>query len=273
MTSKSSLTAAIDPSASGTPPWLVPVWTLTLLIPGAPVAAAVQLAPEAVEIGPQLRLRRVLLADLADLPTDADRQPGRLQLPDESGQLGGPLVVRPLLVVDRGAGEVDQGGAVDVDVPVADLDRLATGAPDLLGHLLRVGRVLPGIELVVIALDEDGAGPARGDRPGQDAGHVLDRPLEGVGLLAPGELQDDGPDVGGGGRLVDGPGHVEGLGADVDRRDGEAADLAAGPGKVELLDAGRARRRAPGWPPRRATEPPRPPSDRRRRSRSRRGHG
>ena len=28
--------AATEPSGSGTPPWLVPVWTLTLLIPIAP---------------------------------------------------------------------------------------------------------------------------------------------------------------------------------------------------------------------------------------------
>jgi len=32
-TSKSSLTSATPPPGSGTPPWLVPVWTLTLLTP------------------------------------------------------------------------------------------------------------------------------------------------------------------------------------------------------------------------------------------------
>ena len=34
--SKSILTVAIVPSGSGTPPWLVPVWMLTLLMPEMP---------------------------------------------------------------------------------------------------------------------------------------------------------------------------------------------------------------------------------------------
>ena len=46
--------------AGRTPPWLVPVWTLTLLIPIAPGERALELAPVAVEVGPQLGLVRVL---------------------------------------------------------------------------------------------------------------------------------------------------------------------------------------------------------------------
>ena len=38
-----------------------------------------ELTAEAVEVGAQLGLRRVLLADLADLTTDADRDPIRLE--------------------------------------------------------------------------------------------------------------------------------------------------------------------------------------------------
>jgi len=34
--SKSTLTWAIEPSGSGTPPWLVPVWIEILLIPAFP---------------------------------------------------------------------------------------------------------------------------------------------------------------------------------------------------------------------------------------------
>ena len=145
MTSKSSWTAAIEPSGRGTPPWLVPVWTLTLLIPTAPGATPVQLAFVAVEVRPQLLLGRVLLADLADLAADADGQPVWLELADQRRQLGCALVVLALLEVDGRLGQVDQGRAVDVDVAVADLERLAAGRPDLLGHLLGVGGVFAAL--------------------------------------------------------------------------------------------------------------------------------
>jgi len=92
----------------------------------------------------------------------------------------------------------------------------------------------------VIPLDEDGTLPVGSDRPGEDGGRVVDRALERVRLLAAGELQDHGADVGRGGRLVDGAGHVEDLGPEVDRGDREAAHLAASPGHVELVDARRA---------------------------------
>ena len=75
---------------------------------------------------------------------------------------------------------------------------------------------------------------------GQHGRRVVDRALERVGLLAPGELEDDRADVARLGRLVDRPRHVEGLGAQVDRRHGEAGDLAAGSRVVQLLDARRA---------------------------------
>ena len=76
--------------------------------------------------------------------------------------------------------------------------------------------------------------------PGENGRRVVDRALERVGLLAPGQLEDDRADLGRGGRLVDGPGHVERLGPQVDGGDGEARDLAAGTRVVERLDARRA---------------------------------
>ena len=210
-----------------------------MLIPTAPGRRRVELRLEAVEVGPQLGLGRVLLADLADLAADADRDPVGLELADQGGQLGRPLVVLALLEVDVRLRQVDEGRAVDVDVAVAGGDRLAAGRPDLLGHLLGIGLVLRGVELVVVALDEDRVLPARGDRPGQDARRVFGRALERVGLLAPGELEDHGADAVALGDLEDRPGHVEGLGAQVDRRHGEPVDLAPGAGEIEVLDAGR----------------------------------
>ena len=156
----------------------------------------VELAAVAVEVGAQLRDRRVLGPDLADLAADADRDPVRLERPDERGQLGRAPVVLALLLVDVRLREVDERRGVDVDVAVARVDREAAGAPDLLGHRLGVGRVLLGVELVVVALDEDRTAPACGDRAGEDRRRVVDRALERVGLLAPGELEDDRADTG-----------------------------------------------------------------------------
>ena len=89
----------------------------------------------------------------------------------------------------------------------------------------------------MVALDEHGALPARRDHAAQDRGRVVDRALEGVGLLAAGELVDDRSDALLDRRLGDRPGHVERLGPDVDRGNGEAVDLAATAGHVQLVDA------------------------------------
>ena len=198
-----------------------------------------ELAAVAVEIGPQLLLGRILLADLADLAAHADRHIVGLQLADQGGELGRSPVVLALLLVDRRLGEVDEGGAVDVDVAIAGLDGRPAGGPDLLGHLLRVGCVLGRIELVVVPLNEHRAAPATGNGRGENARGVLGRSLVRVGLLAAGELEDERADITGIGRLENRRGHVEGLGAYVDRGDREAMDLALRPGHVEVVNAGR----------------------------------
>ncbi len=202
-----------------------------------PRLACVELAAVALEVGPQFLLVRVLLADLADLAADADRDAGRFELADQGGQLGGAGVVHALLIVDRRLREIDQRGAVDVDVEVARGDRVPARLADLLGDGLRVRRVLLGVELVVVALDEDGPAPACRDRPGEHVRRVFEDPLVGVGLLRTRQLEDDRADAPGDGRGEDRAGHVEGLGSQVDRRDGEARDLAACPRRVQLLDA------------------------------------
>ena len=92
----------------------------------------------------------------------------------------------------------------------------------------------------MVALDEDRAVPSGGDRAGQDGGGVVDRALEGVGLLAARQLQDHCADIGCLGGLVGRPRHVEGLGSKIDRRNREPGDLAAGSRVVEPLDARRA---------------------------------
>ena len=107
------------------------------------------------------------MSDLADLAADADRDPVGLERPDQRGQFGRPNVVLALLLVDGRLRQVDEGRGVDVDVAIAGVDREPARAADLLGHRLGIGGVLLGVELVVVALDEDGLAPVRGDRTGQ----------------------------------------------------------------------------------------------------------
>ena len=179
------------------------------------------------------------MADLADLAADADRHAVGLERPDKGSQLGRPDVVLALLFVDGRLREVDQRRGVDVDVAIARVEREPACALDLLGHPLRVRGVLLGIELVVVALDEDRRPPVRGNRPGENRRRVVDRPLVGVGLLAAGQLEDDRAHIGLLGGLEDGARHVERLGTDVDRGHGEPGHLAAAACRVQLLDAGR----------------------------------
>ncbi len=214
----------------------------------------VELAPEAVEVGAQVLDRRVRLADLADLAADGDRHALGLEPPDQRGDLGRDRIVDPLLEVHARLREVDEGRAVDVDVEVAGGHRVTAGPADVIGHRLGVGGVLLGVELVVVALNEDRAAPSGSDRPGEDVRGILEHPLEGVGLLGAGELQDHRPDrlpAGGG---EDRPRHVEGLGAQVDSGNREPRDLAAAAGRVELLNA---RGRAPELLARLPDQPPR----------------
>ncbi len=134
---KSSLTSATPPPGSGTPPWLVPSLDADLREAGGVCAGEpIELAPVAVEIGAQLLLGRVLLADLADLTADADDDAVALRFADERRDLRRALIVDALLLVDRRQRQVDERRRVDVDVAVADRDRLA-------GQALRIASVVP----------------------------------------------------------------------------------------------------------------------------------
>ena len=120
-----------------------------------------------------------------------------------------------------------------------------------------IGGPLRGVELEVVALEEDRRAPALAQRGGQDDGGVLGRALVGVGHLALGDLEDDGRRIAlerGRERLSRGQ---VGRGAHVDGRHGEArgVHLAAAAGAVQLVDRGRSAaqrlRRAPDHPARR----------------------
>ncbi len=108
-------------------------------------------------------------------------------------ELGAQAAVHLLLLGDGGLAQVDQGRGVDVDVEEAGRDRFLDQRADGLSLLCRLGGVLLGADLEVVALDEHRALVAFGDGGGQDAGGVLGRTLVGVAHLRAGHLEDRWP--------------------------------------------------------------------------------
>src|SRR5215208_294792 len=194
-TSKSSLTSATPPAGSGTPPCEVPVWTLTFDSPVAPAArwSSSRRYPS--------RYARSSPSVEFCFPTSPISPPTETVTPSVSSER----------IIEVPLGQIDEGRRINVDVAIARVDRQPARAPDLLGHGFRIRGVLLRVELVVVALDEDGCLPAGCDRAGQDCGRVVDRTLERIRLLASSELEDHGSDVASRGRLEGGPCHVEDL--------------------------------------------------------------
>ena len=191
--------------------------------------------------GVQLLDRAVLVAHLADLAAHGDRDALGLPLADEGRDLGAALEVVALLLLERGPGEVHQRGGVDVDVVEARRDLLGDQLLDLAHLALGVGGVLLGVHLAVVALDEQGEGVALAQRRADDDRHIFVGPLGGVGDLAAGDLEDDGPRPARQRRPEHRARGVVGQHPDVDGRDGEAAALPAAARQVEVVDRGRPR--------------------------------
>ena len=204
-------------------------------------AGAVQHADVLVEVGAQLLFGRVALPHLADLASNRDGHALLLQVADQAGQLGRVAGVDPLLLANGGPRQVDEGAAVDVDVLESGAERLA-GQVVQAGHLrIRISLPLSGVELEVVALQEDRPAPAGPDRRGQDDRGVLAGSLVGVGHLALGNLEDHAAGVARQ-RFGEGlPSRQVGRCPDVDGRDREACrlELAAAARHVQLVNRGR----------------------------------
>src|SRR5689334_12007260 len=71
-------------------------------------SVATEHAEKALDEGFELFDRAVLLADLADLPTDRDREARLLQVANQRRELRAAFVVVPLLLGKGREGEVDQ---------------------------------------------------------------------------------------------------------------------------------------------------------------------
>src|SRR6266478_6395421 len=186
----------------------------------------------------QLMHVAVLAADFADLRTDGNGDAVRLAVPDELRELGGALVVRPLLLVEIWLGEIDERGRIDVDVIEAGVQLLLDQRAQRLELRLGIGRVLLRVDLDMVALDEQRPRESLAQRRGRHHRDVLGGPLVGIGDLAPGDLADDRPGVESLRRPEDRPPGVVGENPDVDRGRGERRHVAPAPGQVQLVNRG-----------------------------------
>src|SRR6266436_4744379 len=180
----------------------------------------------------------VLAADFADLRTDGHGDVVRLAVPDELRELGGALVVRPLLLVEIGLGEIDERGRIDVDVVEAGVQLFLDQCAQRLELGRGIGRVLLGVDLDVVALDEQRPCESLAQRRGRHHRDVLGGPLVGVGDLAPGDLADDRSGVESLRRPEDRAPGVVGENPDVHRGRGERRHVTPAPRHVQLVNRG-----------------------------------
>ena len=137
----------------------------------------------------------VLAADLANLGADRDGHTLGLALANELRQLGRALVVGPLLLVEVGLREIHQGRGIDVDVVEARLQLFLDQRAQRLQLACGVGGIFLGVDLHVIALNEQRPLESLAQRGCRHHGDVLRGTLIGVGDFAAGDLADHRADI------------------------------------------------------------------------------
>ena len=238
------------PSALTKPPCAVPVWTLILLRP-------TRLAPRSFSF----RLKPFMYACSSCTseflpPTSPISPPTDTVTPFGSccrmnaAKSAASVTLTSCCSSSVGLLEVDQRRGVDVDVVEPGGDLLPDERPQRVELLVALGAVeLLGVGLDVVALDEDRAAEALAQRRGQHDRGVLVRALLGVADLGARDLEDERAGLERLRRPDDGARRVVGHRADVDRRHGEAAGLAAAHRHVQIVnrrgpDARRRRQRS-----------------------------
>ena len=238
--SKSTLTLAIVPSGSTTPPCDVPVWMLILLMPTAPFASLFSSRVIAVGVSAQLFFVRVVTTHLADLAADRDGHTGRLVRADEGGEHRRKGGVQHLLFGHAGLAQVHQGGSIDIDIEETRCQAL----DDQVAYRLQLGVLVAGEalgrHLVMVALDEHRSLVAFRHCRRQDAGDVFRRALVGIAHLRAGDLENESRRVDRDGCPEDCPRRVESQRPQVHRRDGESVrHLALAACHVQFVDRSR----------------------------------
>ena len=148
-------------------------------------------------------------------------------------------VVLLLLGDDIGDVEIDEGRGVDVDVVEAGIDRLGGKRAHRVDFRDGILRVVFCVGLEVVALDEDRALPAHGDRGAEDGGGVFGGALLGIPHLGAGNFEEDDLGVVGAGGAEDRLRGFAGEAAQVDGRGGRVGVGALAGGNVERVDRGR----------------------------------
>jgi hypothetical protein len=141
--------------------------------------------------------------------------------------------------VEIGPGQIHQCGRVHVDVVETGRDCFPCQLLNRSEFRFGIRSVFPGIHLKVVALDENRSAEALADGSGKNYGDVFGGPLLGVGDLGARYLADEGTSLQPVRRPEDRARRVVGHPADVDRRDGELANLPPAPRQVQVMDGGR----------------------------------
>src|ERR1044071_8364324 len=200
------------------------------------LGAFVEFFAVAIHVGLELLDGAVFLAHLADLAAYRYRDALGLQAAHMRGQLGRDPAVVLLLRANRGAAQIDERRAVDVDVVEFRFDRFFDEIFESLDFRLRVLREILRARLKVIALNEERACKAFLDRGRRHDMGILRGALEYVADLRARDLEDHRADAVFEGGAKDRPRRIERHAADIDRRHGEAADFPAADRVIQVLN-------------------------------------
>ena len=205
------------------------------------IAQFAQRSLVAVNIRVQLRYRRVLFADFADLAAQADGDALRLQVADELGEHGRAQVVFPLLLVQRWRRQRHQGARIDIDVPVAGCHRLLCQRFHLVHRAFRVVLILLAVHLKMVALNEDWPPVPLFNGPGDEDSRKLGRFLERVTHLAARDLKNERAGLRTLRRAEGRPPRLVRRKPHIHRRYSAVRPRIRPPGNVKLVNARRAR--------------------------------
>ena len=191
--------------------------------------------------------RRVLAADLADLAAHRNGDALRLVRADERGEIRAQLAIELLLRFVALLRQIHERRGVDVDVVEARVQRFGSEGLDRLDLRFGIRRVLLGVDLEVITLQEERPAPAFAQSGGDHHEGVLGRPLIGVADLGARDLADHRPGIELLARAEERAGGVVGHAPDVDGGHGEGRGrLAPAAGHVKPVDRGGIEARGPG---------------------------
>jgi len=137
----------------------------------------------------------VLHPYLTDLPTHRHGDTRGLKRPDEPRYFCCPLVVCPLLEIQRRLPKIHQGRRVHIDIEEAGAHFFGNQLLHFADLCFGTGRIFLRVDLAMVTLNEERQGVSFPEGRGEHDGHVLGGSLLGIGNLRAGDLQNERPRV------------------------------------------------------------------------------